>query len=1100
MAEPLRPDDVPAPDTRPVMAPVEFDPFAEPTAAAHAAADRVEWPLTSMQRELVAAVQMGDEANCAFNLVYALHLQGPLSHESMARALEQVARRHAALRMCVGAGDTTQCIDAALATELPLLELPDALDDAGREQALAALLDEETATPFDIHQIPLWRARLLRWDRQRHVLVLSIHHLAADGWSSSVLFGDLARAYAADRFGVAPTWPAALDYADFVAQHTSDDYRAQEAQDLAWWQAVHTPPAPPVALPTDRPRPALKTLRCQHARLALDDALSAAVRSVGARHGCTPFVTLLAAFLALVARLSGSRDIVVGVPIAVQTRMANAHTVADGANTVPLRVEVDVDQTFADQLPAVRRAFLDAQAHATLSFGNLVHALKLPRDPSRTPLVDVLFNIDRSGAPFDFGELQLVRLDTPKSFSNAEWSLNVMDDGRSLVVECHTLAALVDPATAQHWLQAYAHGLRRLTADPACPLAEAFVPTAEAQARIDAANATARAFPRDERLEQRLRAQAQRTPDAPAVWFDGQPWTYAELDARADGIAAALQRAGVTVGSRVGLHAGRHASLLAAVFGVLRAGAAYVPLDPAYPPERLAFMAEDASLSVVLCDEASVPAWTASGTHRIVMEHCEPAAAPLAPPAGLDASQPAYVIYTSGSTGRPKGVVVAHRSVMNYVHALCDDPGFVPGDRMAAVTTLSFDMSVPELFLPMMVGASVVMVARDEVRNGAALARRLAVDGVTVLQAAPSIWQVLLDSGWSGQPGLRAFTGGEPLSPALAQALLARCDGLWNLYGPTETTVFSTLWPVQAPERGIRIGRPVANTRILLLDERLRPVPLGAVGEICIGGEGVAVGYLGRPELTAERFVSEPGQPGARLYRTGDLGRWTADGTLDCLGRRDQQIKLRGHRIELGEVECGLLEQPGVRQALVALDLAADGEARLVAGVVTDLPAPDPRELREQLRRRLPEFMLPSQIAVLPSLPLLPNGKTDRAALPEAVRAATRSLAEDGSTTASAAWSPAESTVAQIWQRHLGPGRILPTDNFFDLGGHSLLAARVSAEMEAALGHAVGVPRLVMESLAQVARPSARADVPTPRGPEQAQGWLQRWAHALRRG
>jgi amino acid adenylation domain-containing protein len=1079
----------------PPMQAVEFDPFAQPPGEAPAAPALL--PLSATQRELYAAVQMGPQAHCAFNLAYVLDLRGPFSLPSLQSALQLVVDRHAALRMRILPDGQAQELLPRTAVALPMLDLK-SLGEAEQQDALAEVVEAETHTPFDLQQAGLWRARVLELAQQHHLLVFTVHHLASDGWSSSVLFGDLAAAYAADRFGMPARLPEALRYEDYLQRQHSAEWRADEQRSRDYWMARHSPPAHPLSLPADHPRPAFKTYACSQARVTLDAALSAALRKLGARHGCTLFVTLLAVCQGLVARLCGSTDVVIGVPMANQALLDNGHVVAHGANTVPLRLAVELERPFGDWLPQVRRSFLDAQAHQHLSFGNLVHALKLPRDPSRTPLVDVLFNIDRIGAPFDFGELRLERIHTPKAFGNAEWSVNVIDNGRELVVECDYNSTLFDAPTPQRWLDLYQHALQRLVAEPALTLAQALAPSPAETALLACWNDTAADYPQQTRLEDAFAQVVARDPDAAALWCAGYRTSYRELDGMANGVAHALRAAGVMPGDRVGLYCGRTQAMVAGVLGVLKAGAAYVPLDPAYPDERLALMTADAQLRLVACDAQTEADWRFGAVRLLRLDRCEPAA--RAPASAGAAADPAYVIYTSGSTGTPKGVVIAHRSVMNFVSSVARRPGIAAQDRLAAVATLSFDMSVLDLFLPLTTGASIVLVDRAEVQDGQRLAERLRSSGATVMQAAPSIWRLLLDAGWPGSPGFCAFVGGEALPPDLAVALAARCAALWNFYGPTETTVYSSCWPVPREPAAIRVGTPVANTQIHILDEQLRPLPLGAVGEICIGGDGVALGYHARPELTAERFVPDAQHPHWRLYRTGDLGRWHNDGTLECLGRNDQQIKLRGYRIELGEIESALMRAPGVERACVMLREDTPGDARLVAYVVRPGGAGsgpmDPRAWREELRRRLPEFMLPSHVLDIPSLPLLPNGKIDRHQLP-----APASVAPTTDATVHApvpTLTPNEEAVAAIWRQLLQLEAIGPSDNFFDLGGHSLLAARASQALEARLGFKVGVPRLVMETLAQIAQKSANEGATDQPLPARA-GWLRRLTEGLRR-
>jgi len=793
----------------------------------------------------------------------------------------------------------------------------------------------------------------------------------------------------------------------------------------------------------------------------------------------------------LVARLSGQSDIALGVPLALQTQLENAQLIADGANTVPLRQTVEVDTPFAELMKAKRRNLLDSHEHANLSFGNLVHVLHLPRDLSRTPLVDLIFNLDRSVPVPDFGNARSLGLDSAKVYANSELTVDVVDDGQQLVVHMRYLKALFEPATLRRWLGSWQQALRDWVDDPQLAPVQAFRPTGEERALLDGFNATTRVLAGPQRLEALFAEQALRTPASPALWCAGRTTSYAQLDAMANGVAYRLQTEGVVPGDRVGLYCDRDEAMVAGVLGILKAGAAYVPLDPAFPDERLAFMVADADLRRVLCDERGLGRAQWPGVSLLDLRSC--LARNQAPSLSLQADDPAYVIYTSGTTGRPKSVVLAHRSVCNFVHSVQQLPGMRPDDRHAAVATLSFDVSVMDLFLPLSVGACVAVIARDDLQDARVLSARLAESAATSLQASPSLWQLLADAGWHGGPHFRAFSGGEPLPINLARTVQQRCTEVWNFYGPTETSVYSTVTRIDDLTGGIRIGLPVANTQIHVLDEQLRSVPFGSVGEICIGGDGLALGYLNRPELTAERFVPDPERPGRRMYRTGDLGRWHAEGGLECLGRTDQQIKLRGWRIEPAEVESCLVNLPGIHQALVQAFETSPGQWTLSAYVVCADADFDAMAVRDAVRAHLPEVMVPAYLVRLEAMPLLPNGKIDRKALPDPL-----SIPQPAARKPARPLSADELLVSAIWCQLLGIRQVLPSDNFFDLGGHSLLAARAAQQMSQSLGFKVDVPRQVMESPAQVVK-RPQAGVQSTGGEQMASSrlaaWLKRWTN-----
>ena len=596
-------------------------------------------------------------------------------------------------------------------------------------------------------------------------------------------------------------------------------------------------------------------------------------------------------------------------------------------------------------------------------------------------------------------------------------------------------------------------------------------------------NDTAAPFPSALGVHHLIEAQAVRTPTSVAVVDAGRSLTYAELDARAERLAGHLRTLGVGPEVVVGLCVERSAEMVVALLGILKAGGAYLPLDPAYPAERLSFMLDDSGASVVVTEEGLL-AWLPTAHASVVCLDRDRAvidAEPARGPGGrFDPEQVAYLIYTSGSTGVPKGVQVPHRAMVNFLTTMADRPGLGAGDVLVAVTTLSFDIAGLELYLPLTVGARLVVAAGDVAAAPGPLAELMDASAVTVMQATPATWRMLIDAGWPGRPGLKVLCGGEALPVALAGALLDRGVELWNMYGPTETTVWSMTLRVTTPRQALSIGRPIANTTIHILDPSLRPVAIGDEGELHIGGAGLARGYLGRPELTAERFIAHPFDPtpGARIYKTGDLARWAPDGTVEFLGRLDHQVKIRGFRIELGEVEAALDAQPGVRAAVVTAAADASGGSRLVAYVVPESPPPTVTELRHRLSQKLPAHMVPSAFVTLDAFPLTPNGKVDRKALPPPVGSR-----PDLASAFVAPRTQLERTLAAIWSDVLGVDPVGVEDDFFELGGHSLLSLRVIASVndeldaELTIGAVYEAPT-VAELAARVAAGAGRADGP----------------------
>ncbi|MBL0093823.1 MAG: AMP-binding protein [Piscinibacter sp.] len=767
-----------------------------------------------------------------------------------------VLERHEALRSTIGPEGTELVIGGEPRLALNRLDLR-ALGAQAAEQRLADERRLAVETPFDLGNGPLVRATLASTSDTSHELILTAHHIVCDGWSLGVMSHDLMRLYRA-RSGRRCCAGAGLPIRR-PSRSRAPGCKAERERDERYWIGVHDGGGMPLELPCDRPRPAYRSFASRREDLVIDAGLAQAARKLAARHGSSLFSTLFGLFGALVGRLSGTSDVVVGVPAAGQAAAGHDDLVGHCLNLLPVRLSFDIDQGAKALLEASRTATLDAYDHQQCTLGGLLQKLQLPRDPSRLPLVSVLFNLDtaiaesgavgRIAAPFGRGN--------PRSFENFELFLNVSQIDDTLVLECQYNTDLFDAATVQRWLELYAAALQRLAADDTCALAAALAPTDAERGLLARFNASTADHDRIQAVDDLIAAQASATPDAVAVVSGERSMRYGELQARADALAQALQSRGIGPGERVGISCSRNEHMLVAMLGVLRCGAGYVPLDPSFPADRLAFMASDAKLRIVATDAGVDGPWHFPGAEPLAVDTLAPLQGFQGPARSVD--DVAYVIYTSGSTGRPKGVLVPHRAVVNFLHSMKREPGLTAADRLVAVTTLSFDIAVLELLLPLSVGATVVLASRDEVADGQALRSLVEGSKATVMQATPSSWRLLIDAGWQGGSAFKALVGGEPLPADLARQLLVRTGELWNMYGPTETTVWSSCWRVHDPERGIPIGAPIANTRFDVVDDKLRLLPMGAIGELVIAGEGVTLGYHERPDLNGtDRFVPDP--------------------------------------------------------------------------------------------------------------------------------------------------------------------------------------------------------------------------------------------------
>jgi amino acid adenylation domain-containing protein len=1036
----------PAPKRSPTGGLTDFDPFAEVEA---------HFALTEPQREICAATLMGDDANCSYNQCFVLKLHGPLSVESLHTALAGIVRRHEALRISIDLIGESQHVLPEVAVALPVTDLA-TLDDREREAAIERIVDRETRTPFDLGAAPLWRAEVIREAPDRHQLVFTAHHVIVDGWSSTVLFEDLANLYAADRVGLQATLTPAASFRDFASDQQSPAVVAEMGAALDFWAAQYASGVPTFELPLDRTRPVFKTYTAGRQVLAIDTALFQTVRTGAAKQGATPFVALLAAFEVLVARLTSVDDFIIGVPMASQAMQANGHLVAHGVNTIPLRCHVDAEQTFTEHLRAVRRSFLAAQAHQRLTFGTLVQKLRLPRDPGRMPLVSITFN-DKFSSPFDFGDVAVAGVETPRAFYNFELGLTVIDDGDSVVLECDFNADLFDDTTVARWLAHYRRLLAQVVAAPTAPLAALSLLTPAEHAVLVGEGPVPSLVTRDVTLHAGFARQVAATPEAIALIGETAcgrvELSYAELDRRAEAVAAYLRTLGVGANQVVGLRVERSPDVVIGILAILKAGAAYLPLDPVYPTERVGFMLQDAAVRVVLTQRALADELAELPATCVCLDEplpSAPAVPPVTPATGEDL---AYVMYTSGSTGQPKGVRVTHRNVLRLFAATEAWFDFGPTDVWTLFHSFAFDFSVWELWGALLFGGRAVVVPHDTSRDPAAFRALVERERVTVLSQTPTGFCALIEADRAAPPGDYALRyivfGGEVLQLNSLQPWFDRygddAPRVINMYGITETTVHSTYRRITrddlADGKGSVIGVPIPDTRIYLLDAHGRPVPIGVVGELYIAGAGVADGYLNRPELTAARFVPDPFH-GGRVYRSGDLARRLDDDELECLGRIDQQVKIRGFRVELGEIEAAIAQHPDIRQVAVIDREDIPGQKKLVAYLVAGTaPVTLIAELREALRARLPEYMVPAHFLYLDALPLTPNGKLDRKALPAPQHTPTepREIVDPRSSS--------EALVVAVFNEALQRSDVGVFDNFFDLGGHSLMAARVMANL-----------------------------------------------------
>ena len=1041
-------------------------------------------PLSFGQERLWFMQQM-DPESAAYNIFTVL----PLKREDAAaleRSLTELVRRHEPLRTVFPLvdGQPVQHILPPAPVPITVADLRSVEDAAARGADAQRIRYAEIRRPFALATGPVIRFLLIHLTADESELVITQHHIATDGWSLSVMIEDLTAIYAAFAAGrPSPLAEPPLQYADFAVWQRQTLRGGALDRELAYWRR-QLANVQPLDLPTDFPRPAIQTFNGASQTVWIGDETARALRAVSREQGVSEFMALLASLKILLSRYTGQTDIAVGTSNGNRNRVELERVLGFFVQTQVLRSDLSGDPTVREVLTRVRQATVDALANQDVPFEMLVEELRPARDLSRSPFLDVMFIMQNTplealargtagkregdAAATDLTRTvfasQTVETDAGTrvvmSSGTAQFDITVslVDTGAGFrgVIEYNT--DLFAHATVARMASHFEALVAAIAASPDRRISEIPILRPAELRRFEQWNETTREYPRDRTAADLFDAQVERTPDAIAVECGPRRLTYRELQRRANALAVHLQRQGLGSDARAGIFVERSSDLVVAALAVLKSGGAYVPLDPLYPADRIAYMLEDARASIVVTESALADRLP-PGQARIVSidTDAEQWSGETARPARrASASNLAYVIYTSGSTGRPKGVQIPHGALVNFLTSMVDQLQLPPAARLLAVTTLCFDIAALELYLPLVTGGTVIVATREETGDAAKLLARMRAAKPSVMQATPATWRMLLEAGWSGDRDLRILCGGEALPRTLASELVPRCGGLWNMYGPTETTIWSAVDRVEAGNAPVLVGHPIANTDFCVLDRDLRPVPIGVAGELCIGGDGLARGYFNRPDLTAAAFIPHPfaKTPGARVYRTGDLVRFRPDGRIEWLSRIDHQVKLRGFRIELGEIESVLAGHADVEQAVARVREDVAGDARLVAYVVpvagrtVDIPA-----LKELAGASLPQYMHPAAYVVLDALPMTPNGKVDRKALPAPERTS-------GARETVSPRSEIEARIAAVWREVLRLDSVSVRENFFDLGGHSLLLVQVQARLSRELGKEVPVVEL----------------------------------------
>lgn len=999
------------------------------------------------------------------NVGCGLKLAGSINVANLQRAWGDLVQQHEILRTTFQLVDEVP-VQFVLPSMREMLREVDLrhLASSERTARFTSLTAQQVEKPFDLTRDSLVRATLFQLSDTESVLLLVSHRIVCDECSLRTLLTEMYARYR-ERFTALETAKTGLQNRDVISSET-------EKSNLSYW-LQHLSGAPlSLDLPTDRPRLSVQTFRCARQRMRIEALLLERLRDLQQKQDVTLFVVLLAAFNVLASRYARQEDLVVGTRVSGRQRPEVEKEIGPLENMLALRFDLSGDPSFTELLFRVREVVDRALAHQNIAFGTLARELHLERDMSRHPVFQIMIAMeDAAVSGPNLGPwASLLRMEN--AAGEFDLSVNFTELENQLEIAFGYNTDLFDDSTVTRMMQNLRRLLESIAENSNIRISRVpLLSEAERRQILVEWNHTAAEYDRDQCVHQRFEHWATRTPDSTAVVFEKQQLSYGELDRRANQLANHLLRLGVQTDGLVGVCLDRSLEMVVGLLGVLKAGAAYVPIDPTYPVDRIKFMLEDAEVPVLLTQQRLAGTLPVGNTKVVLIDsdwqeitH----SSQETPGLTTKPQNRAYVIYTSGSTGRPKGVEVSHRAVINFLTTMAERPGMTSRDRLLAVTTLSFDIAGLEIYLPLTVGAAVEIASREVSADGSQLSAKLASSGATMMQATPATWRMLLEAGWKTNRGLKVLCGGEALGRNLADQLREKAASLWNMYGPTETTIWSTVSKVESERGSVTIGRPIANTQVFILDKVLQPVPIGVAGELHIGGDGLARGYLKRPELTAEKFIPHPFStaPGARLYKTGDLARFLPDGNIDYLGRIDFQVKLRGFRIELGEIETVLTKSDEVQHAVTIVREDNPGDQRLVAylmakpGFKINL-----EKVRKEVKDKLPEYMVPSLFVIMEKFPLTGSGKVDRKALP------VPSL-KSGAANTLEPRNALESELSVLFASVLGLPSVGISDNFFDLGGHSLLAGRLLARVNEMTGRRISLSALfrsaTVESLARL--------------------------------
>lgn len=1016
----------------------------------------------SLAQEVFSFLDQLEPGNPAFNVAVRFHLAGPLDIPLLERSFNEMMQRHEILRTRLQEenGELMQVVLPSATISIEVIDISH-LPELERKVEMERQGTFEAQKRFKFNSELMMRCNVVRLGAQEHMLQITIHHAISDGWSIGIITDEISTIYQAFAEGKPSPLPALpIQFADYTLWQRAYLKGPEIAAELAYWKR-RLDGCTELNLPSDRLRPQVKSWSGDIVSIMLPPELTEKLKKLAHDNEATIFMVFLAAFKVMLTRYSGQTDIALGSPIAGRTKAEIEKLIGVFINTVILRTDLSGNPPFVETLRAVRETVLEAMTNQELPYELLVKEIHPVRDLNRNPLVQVNFTHQRDFVkPVKFSGITLTAI--PSRSPGAIFDLHFFMVERDNIwrASCDYSTDLYDRETALRMLGHFQRLMVSIAAAPSTRIGALEMTTPEEQQRILIDwNATAREFPREKQIQELFEEQVRLAPGKLALRCGNETLTYSQLDDAANKLATHLRVLGANPGTLVGLCVERSVQMVVGVLAILKSGAAYVPMDPAFPKERLGYMAEDAELSFIITQSTLISLLPAHGAKVIELDRLRLEDKRGDAARRGTADDLAYIIFTSGSTGRPKGVQIQHRAVVNFLNSMQREPGCTANDVLLAVTTLSFDIAGLELFLPLITGATVVIATKETASNPQLLMEEMEKTATTILQATPVTWRMLLEAGWKGSSHLKALVGGESVGRDLVNQLAPICASLWNMYGPTETTIWSAVGHLEAGEGSVSIGRPIDNTQLYIVSPEMQLQPVGVPGELLIGGDGLALGYLKRSDLTAEKFISDPfgGKSHAKLYRTGDLARWNKNGTVECLGRIDHQVKIRGYRIELGEIESVLAQHEEVRQTVVVAQENASGEKRLVGYIIpTPGRSPTADAFSGYLRHKIPDYMIPAAFVLLKEFPLTPNGKIDKKALPKA----------DGQNTTSsigvivAPRNPTEERLLAIFSEVLEAQVASVDGNFFSLGGHSLLAVKLMRKIENEFGVRIPLARL----------------------------------------